>query len=97
MSDGELLTPVAAPESGLRSERRLSHAYFLDLPGRPNGMLVADAQLNVVPNLAAKKDIVANTIDLAPRDRHRHAERGAARCDGLRDACLSSRPPTRRR
>ena len=65
MTDGELLTPVAAPESGLRSERRLSHAYFLDLPGRPNGMLVADAQLNVVPNLAAKKDIVANTIDLA--------------------------------
>jgi phosphate acetyltransferase len=65
MSDGELLTPVAAPESGLRSERRLSHAYFLDLPGRPNGMLVADAQLNIVPNLAAKKDIVANTIDLA--------------------------------
>jgi phosphotransacetylase len=65
MSDGDLLAPVAAPESGLRSERRLSHAYFLDLPGRPNGMLVADAQLNVVPNLAAKKDIVANTIDLA--------------------------------
>ena len=65
MSDGDLLAPVAAPESGLRSERRLSHAYFLDLPGRPNGMLVADAQLNVVPNLAAKKDIVANTVDLA--------------------------------
>ena len=65
MSDGDLLAPVAAPESGLRSERRLSHAYFLDLPGRPNGMLVADAQLNVVPNLAAKKDIVANTIELA--------------------------------
>ena len=65
MSDGDLLAPVAAPESGLRSDRRLSHAYFLDLPGRPNGMLVADAQLNVVPNLAAKKDIVANTVDLA--------------------------------
>jgi phosphate acetyltransferase len=65
MSDGDLLAPVAAPESGLRSERRLSHAYFLDLPGRPNGMLIADAQLNVVPNLAAKKDIVANTVDLA--------------------------------
>ena len=65
MSDGDLLAPVAAPESGLRSDRRLSHAYFLDLPGRPNGMLIADAQLNVVPNLAAKKDIVANTVDLA--------------------------------
>ncbi len=65
MSDGDLLAPVAAPESGLRTERRLSHAYFVDLPGRPNGILVADAQLNIAPNLAAKKDIVANTIDLA--------------------------------
>ena len=65
MSDGDLLAPVAAPESGLRTDRRLSHAYFVDLPGRPNGMFVADAQLNVAPNLAAKKDIVANTIELA--------------------------------
>ena len=65
MSDGDLLAPVAAADSGLRSERRLSHASFLDLPGRPSGVLVADAQLNVAPNLAAKKDIVANTIELA--------------------------------
>lgn len=65
MSDGDLLAPVAAPESGLRTERRLSHAYFVDLPSRPNGILVADALLNVAPNLAAKKDIVLNTIDLA--------------------------------
>jgi len=65
MSDGALLAPVAAPEAGLRSDRRLSHAYFVDVPGRANGLFVADAQLNVVPNLAAKKDIVANTVDLA--------------------------------
>ncbi len=65
MSDGDLLAPVAAPESGLRTERRLSHAYFLDLPGRPNGILIADALLNIAPNLAAKKDIVGNTIDFA--------------------------------
>ena len=65
MSDGDLLAPVAAPESGLRTDRRLSHAYFLDVPGRPQGMLLADALLNIAPNLAAKKDIVANTIDLA--------------------------------
>lgn len=65
MRDGDLLAPVAAPEAGLRSERRLSHAYFVDVPGRANGLFVADAQLNVVPNLAAKKDIVANTVDLA--------------------------------
>lgn len=65
MSDGDLLAPVAAPGSGLRTDRRLSHAYFVDLPTRPNGMLLADAVLNVTPNLAAKKDIVANTIELA--------------------------------
>jgi phosphate acetyltransferase len=65
MSDVDLLAPVAAPESGLRTERRLSHACFLDLPGRPAGLLVADAQLNIAPNLAAKKDIVANTVELA--------------------------------
>jgi phosphate acetyltransferase len=65
MSDGDLLAPVAAPESGLRTERRLSHAYFLDLPGRSSGMLLADALLNIAPNLAAKKDIVANTIEFA--------------------------------
>jgi phosphotransacetylase len=65
MSDGDLLAPVAAPDSGLRTDRRLSHAYFVDLPARPSGMLLADAVLNVTPNLAAKKDIVANTIELA--------------------------------
>jgi len=65
ISDGDLLAPVAAPESGLRTDRRLSHAYFLDVPGRPQGMLLADALLNIAPNLAAKKDIVANAIDLA--------------------------------
>jgi phosphate acetyltransferase len=65
LGDEDLLAPVAAPESGLRGDRRLSHAFFLDLPGRSQGLLVADALLNVTPNLAAKKDIVANTIDLA--------------------------------
>jgi phosphate acetyltransferase len=61
----ELLTAVAARDSGLRTERRLSHATFLDLPGQSRFFLLADAQLNVAPNLAAKKDIVRNTLDLA--------------------------------
>ncbi len=65
LGNDDLLAPVAAPESGLRGERRLSHAFFVDLPGRPHGMLIADALLNVSPNLAAKKDIVANTVELA--------------------------------
>jgi phosphate acetyltransferase len=61
----DLLAPVALPDSGLRTEHRLSHAYFVDLPGQNRGLLVADAQLNVNPNLAAKRDIVANTVGLA--------------------------------
>jgi len=61
----DLLSPVVAPESGLRTDRRLSHAYFLDIPGQPRGYLLADAQMNVAPNLAAKRDIVQNTIQLA--------------------------------
>ena len=60
-----LLAPVAAPASGLRTERRLTHAYFLDLPGQARGLLLADAQMNVAPNLAAKRDIVHNTVLLA--------------------------------
>jgi phosphate acetyltransferase len=60
-----LLAPVAAPDSGLRGARRLSHAAFLDLPGWPRSLLLADAALNVAPSVAAKRDIVQNTIDLA--------------------------------
>ena len=61
----ELLSPVASPDSGLRTDTRLSHAFFLDLPGIDRGIILADAQLNVNPPLAAKRDIVQNTIQLA--------------------------------
>ncbi len=65
LGNEDLLAPVAAHDSGLRTDRRLSHAFFLDLPGMPRGLLLADAQLNVSPNLAAKRDIVLNTLQLA--------------------------------
>jgi phosphate acetyltransferase len=65
LGNEDLLGPVAVPDSGLRTDRRLSHAFFLDLPDMPRGLLLADAQLNVAPNLAAKRDIVQNTILLA--------------------------------
>lgn len=65
LSIEDLLSPVAAAESGVRTERRLSHATFLDLPGQSRFLIVADAMLNVAPNLAAKKDILLNTIQLA--------------------------------
>jgi phosphate butyryltransferase len=65
LSDPEFLAPVAAPETGLRTDSRLSHAYFLDVPGQPRFYLLSDALLNVTPNLAAKKDILQNTVRLA--------------------------------
>ncbi|HVF63544.1 MAG TPA: bifunctional enoyl-CoA hydratase/phosphate acetyltransferase [Casimicrobiaceae bacterium] len=60
-----LLAPIAEPSTGLRGERRLSHAMFLDLPGQSRFLLLADACLNVAPTLAAKKDILVNTLELA--------------------------------
>jgi len=59
----DLLRVVVAPESGLRGERRLTHAFFVDVPGYPRAFVVSDALLNIVPNLAAKRDIVQNAID----------------------------------
>ena len=59
----DLLRAVVAPDSGLRGERRLTHAFFVDVPGYPRAFVVSDALLNIVPNLAAKRDIVQNAID----------------------------------
>lgn len=65
LSKEDLLRPVVDAAFGLRTERRLSHAFFLDLPSQSRGLLLADAHMNVTPNLAAKRDIVLNTIQLA--------------------------------
>jgi phosphate acetyltransferase len=59
----DLLRAVAAPEIGLRGERRLTHAFFVDVPGYPRAFVLSDALLNIAPNLAAKRDIVQNAID----------------------------------
>ncbi|WP_442902589.1 bifunctional enoyl-CoA hydratase/phosphate acetyltransferase [Frigidibacter sp. MR17.24] len=60
----ELLRAVLAPE-GLRTGRRLSHVYLMDVPRYPKPLLVTDAAVNIAPDLAAKRDIVQNAIDLA--------------------------------
>src|SRR5579864_3621791 len=61
----DLMRAVATPESGLRGERRLTHAFFIDVPGYPRPLILSDALLNIAPNLAAKRDIVQNAIDFA--------------------------------
>ena len=61
----DLMRAVAAPESGLRGERRLTHAFFIDVPGYPRAFVLSDAVLNIAPTLAAKRDIVQNAIHFA--------------------------------
>jgi phosphotransacetylase/acyl dehydratase len=61
----ELMHEVVAPETGLRTERRLSHVYVLDVPTYPRPLLITDAAINIAPTLEIKRDIVQNAIDLA--------------------------------
>ena len=61
----ELMHAVVAHESGLTTDRRMSHVFVLDVPTYPRALLVTDAALNIDPDLAAKRDIVQNAIDLA--------------------------------
>jgi phosphate acetyltransferase len=61
----ELMHAVLAPDSGLRTGRRLSHVYMMDVPTYPKPLLVTDTAVNIAPDLEQKRDIVQNAIDLA--------------------------------
>lgn len=61
----EFLRAVTAPNSGLRTDRRISHVYVMDVPRYSRLLLISDAAVNVTPSLADKRDIVQNAIDLA--------------------------------
>lgn len=61
----ELMEAVVDTALGLRTERRMSHIYVLDVPTYPKPLLITDAAINIYPDLAAKRDIVQNAIDLA--------------------------------
>ncbi len=61
----ELLTAVVDARAGLRTDRRMSHVFILDVPTYPRPILISDAAINIAPDLATKRDIVQNAIDLA--------------------------------
>ena len=61
----ELMAAVVDRTSGLRTERRISHIYGLDVPHYPKPLFITDAAINIYPNLDDKRDIVQNAIDLA--------------------------------
>ena len=60
-----LMSAVVATDSGLRTDRRISHVFFMDVPAYPKPLLITDAAVNIDPDLQAKRDIVQNAIDVA--------------------------------
>ena len=61
----ELMAAVVSRSSGLRTERRISHAYIMDVSGHPEPLIITDAAINIAPTLIEKADIIRNAIDLA--------------------------------
>jgi phosphate butyryltransferase len=60
-----LLAAIVRRDDGLRTGRRISHVYVMDLPGVADLLFISDAAINIAPDLEAKVDIVQNAIDLA--------------------------------
>ncbi len=61
----ELMQAAIPPQTGLGSDRRMSHVFVVDVPAYPRPLLITDAALNIEPDLLDKRDIVQNAIDLA--------------------------------
>jgi phosphate acetyltransferase len=61
----ELMSAVVDAATGLRTERRISHVFVIDLTSYPRLLLITDAAVNIAPSLEEKRDIVQNAIDLA--------------------------------
>ena len=60
----ELLAEVVKRDTGIRTERRISHVFVMDVPGHPHTLFITDAAVNIAPDLMAKRDIIQNAIDL---------------------------------
>ncbi len=61
----ELMAAVVSSAAGLRTARRSSHVFVLDVPAYPRTLLLTDAAVNIQPSLEDKADIVQNAIELA--------------------------------
>jgi phosphate acetyltransferase len=61
----ELMGAVVAREIGIRTARRISHCFVMDVPGHKDPLTITDAAVNIAPSLADKVDIVQNAVDLA--------------------------------
>jgi len=64
-----LMHEVVAKDSGLRTGRRISHVFLIDVPTYPDVLFITDAAINIFPDVETKRDIIQNAIEL-----HRHAQ-----------------------
>src|SRR5207248_4912362 len=60
----ELMRSVTSGSTGLRTARRISHVFIMDVPTYPETLFVTDAAINISPDLDAKRDIIQNAVDL---------------------------------
>src|SRR4249919_3366270 len=60
----ELMRSVTAKVGGLRTDRRVSHVFIMDVPAYSETLFITDAAINIFPDLDGKRDIVQNAIDL---------------------------------
>jgi phosphate acetyltransferase len=60
----ELMRSVTAKGTGLRTDRRISHVFIMDVPTYTETIFVTDAAINIFPDLDGKRDIIQNAIDL---------------------------------
>ena len=61
----ELMAAAVNRDTGLRTARRISHCFVMDVPGHDQPLIITDAAVNIAPDLKAKVDITQNAIDLA--------------------------------
>ncbi|HEX2656467.1 MAG TPA: phosphate acetyltransferase [Xanthobacteraceae bacterium] len=60
----ELMREVTSSKTGLRTARRISHVFIMDVPNHPETLFITDAAINIFPDLEVKRDIIQNAIDL---------------------------------
>jgi phosphate acetyltransferase len=60
----ELMREVTSSKTGLRTARRISHVFIMDVPTYRDTLFITDAAINIFPDLDAKRDIIQNAIDL---------------------------------
>src|SRR5215468_9800265 len=60
----ELMGAVVSRDGGIRTARRISHCFVMDVPSHPDALVISDAAVNIAPTLEDKVDIVQNAFDL---------------------------------